>query len=81
MKTKKLNKKMTLRKSTVSNLNNIAMVNVIGGEATDLCTQKERLCNPGGTSICIMDTGACGDDDRTGGGCFTRYSACGVNCG
>ncbi len=79
----KLNKKMSLNKSTVANLNNVEMKVAVGGNGTTDCptfTEQPIVCNPGGTSICIPDTGTCPDDDRTGGACFTRYGACSVTC-
>lgn len=57
MKEKKFNKKLNLKKRTVSNLNDADLKNIWGGTGIT-CWDTHCICNPDtNNSICYRDTG------------------------
>lgn len=58
MKQKSLNKKLRLRKSTVSNLNNLVLARINGGNEAYPTAKAVHTCNDGGEGYC----------NETGGG-------------
>ncbi len=57
MKTKKLNKKLALRKRTISNLNNAAMSDIKGGDIYETLIETECFCT--GNTNCVSGCGSC----------------------